>query len=114
MNLHRIFSYKAEKILGRELADRLGRDLPPKLMAERRQVLSANKVSRLLEQVFDVAKDHQAKHGLGFVGRAVLANSFKWELDAKGYPKDFIDVATEGLIVELSRASGAVKRSVVS
>jgi hypothetical protein len=61
-------------------------------------------VSRLLEQAFETAKEHQAQTGMSFMKRAILANSFKWELEEKGYPKDFINVATEGLVVELSKA----------
>lgn len=107
MRLNLDFSHEAEKALGRELADRFGKQLPPKLITKQNRILSANKISRLLEQVFDIAKDHQVKNGLSFFGRAILANSFKWELDAKGYPKEFIDLATEGLIVELSKARKA-------
>ena len=33
----------------------------------------------------------------------MLANAFKWELIDKGYSKEFVDMATEGLVMELSR-----------
>lgn len=72
-------------------------------MNERRQVLSANKISRLLEQSFEIAKAYQSEHKLGVLKRAVLANSFRWELKSCGYPEDFINVATEGLVVELGK-----------
>ena len=113
MNLQHIFNHDAEKALGRELAERLGKQLPPQLISKRSQILSANKISRLLEQVFDIAKDYDVKNGLSFVRRAILANSFKWELDAKGYPKEFIDLATEGLIVELAKARTTAKNHAV-
>lgn len=103
MGLFDFFNHDAEKALAKELAESLAKNLPPKMMEHRRQVLSANKISRLLEQAFETAKEHQSKHRLGFIKRAVLANSLKWELGEKGYPLDFINVATEGLIVELSR-----------
>lgn len=103
VNLFGFFNQEAEKALAQKLAAQLAKNIPPKLMDQRRQVLSANKVSRLLEQVFEVAKEHQAKTSMGWVKRAVLANAFKWELKAKGYPDDFISVATEGLVVELTK-----------
>lgn len=99
----RLFNHRSEKALARDLAANIIKNLSPKLMAERRQVLSANKVSRLLEQSYEIAKAYQTEHKLGVIKRAVLANSFKWELKTIGYPDDFIDVATEGLVVALSR-----------
>lgn len=99
----RLFSHDAEKALAKELSAQLVKNLSPKLMSERRQVLSTNKISRLLEQSYEVAKAYQSTHKLGMIGRAVLANSFRWELKACGYPEDFINVATEGLIVELGK-----------
>ncbi|NMG14907.1 hypothetical protein [Aromatoleum bremense] len=104
MSLFGLFTSAPEKALARKLAEHLAKNIPPKLMDKGRQVLSANRVSRLLEQAFETAKEHQLQTGMGFMKRAILANSFKWELQAKGYPKDFINVATEGLVVELSKA----------
>lgn len=110
MGLFDFFNHEAEKTLAKTLAESLAKNLPPKMMEHRRQVLSANKISRLLEEAFETAKEHQAKHRMGFIKRAVLANSLKWELGEKGYPLDFINVATEGLIVELSRKGSTVKK----
>lgn len=94
---------KAEKELAKQLALHIANEIKPKLMRERRQVLSANKISRHLEHIYNIAKEYQREHRLGFTRRAILANSFKWELKAAGYPEDFINVATEGLVVELSK-----------
>ncbi|BAL26205.1 hypothetical protein [Azoarcus sp. KH32C] len=104
MNLFGLFTSEPEKALARKLAEHLAKNIPPKLMDKGRQVLSANRVSRVLEQAFETAKDHQAQTGMGFMKRAILANNFKWELQTKGYPKDFINLAIEGLVVELSKA----------
>jgi hypothetical protein len=103
MKLFSLFNYDAEKALASELAAHFLKNLPPNLMDQKREMFSANRVSRLLEQAFEKAKEHQEKAGSGLVKRAVLANNFKWELKNKGYPEDFIAVAIEGLIVELSR-----------
>lgn len=101
----RLFNHDAEKALAKELSTQIIKNLSPKLMKERRQVLSANKISRLLEQSFEIAKAYQTNNKLGMIKRAVLANSFRWELRACGYPDDFINVATEGLIIELGKKS---------
>lgn len=110
LRIFHLLNNDAEKALAKELAENLVKNLPPKLMAERRHVLSGNKISRLLEHAFDVAKDHQAKNRMGFIKRAVLANTLKWELRSRGYPHDFIEVTTEGLIVELSRKKDNVTK----
>ena len=70
-------------------------------------MLSANRVSRLLEQAYAMAREHRKQHGMGFLGRTVTAKAFKSALEEKGYPGDFVSVAVEGLIVELSRRSVA-------
>lgn len=98
-----LFNRDAEKALAQELSAQLIKNLSPKLMSERRQVLSANKISRLLEQAYEIAKAYQSTHKLGIIGRAALANSFRWELKSCGYPDDFINVAIEGLVVELGK-----------
>lgn len=98
-----LFNHDAEKKLAKELSAQIIKNLSPRLMRERRQVLSANKISRLLEQSFGIAQAYQATHKIGMIKRAVLANSFRWELKSSGYPDDFINVATEGLVVELAK-----------
>jgi hypothetical protein len=101
--IFRLFNHEAEKALALQLTAHFVKNIPPNMMDQRRQFLSANRVSRLLEQAFEKAREHQEQVGMGFVKRAVLANTFKWALKNKGYPDDFIEVATEGLIVELSK-----------
>lgn len=99
------FSSAREKTFARELVLRLVKELPPALVEDRRKVLSVNKVTRLLERTYREAKSFQQTHRLGFVKRAILANSFKWELKSSAYPDDFVDLATEGLVIEVSRAT---------
>lgn len=99
----RLFNYDAEKALAKDLSAQIVKNISPRLMNERRQVLSANKISRLLEQSYEIAKAYQTSHKMGMLRRAVLANSFKWELKSCGYPEDFINVATEGLVMELGK-----------
>ena len=99
----RLFNHDDEKALARDLAAQIAKNLSPKLMSERRQVLSAKKISRLLEQSYEAAKTYQSSHKLGMIKRAILVNNFRWELKSSGYPEDFINVATEGLLVELTK-----------
>ncbi|MBA2962910.1 MULTISPECIES: hypothetical protein [Ramlibacter] len=87
----------------KDLVERLTKELPPTLIETRRKVLSVNKVTRQLEKTFQAAAAYQRENRLGFIRRAFLANGFRWGLKNAGYPDDFIDVAVEGLVVELSK-----------
>jgi hypothetical protein len=101
------FGTAQEKAFARELVEHLVQELPPDLMVSRRQVLSVNKITKLLQKTYLSVGAYQREHKVGFIKRAVLANAFKWELKNTGYPDDFIDMATEGLVVEISRATTA-------
>jgi hypothetical protein len=92
-----------------QLVALLVKELPPVLMSERRTVLSVNKVTRQLEKSMQAAVQYQRENRLGFIRRAFLVNGFRWGLKNSGYPDDFVNVATEGLVVELSKATS--KRS---
>jgi hypothetical protein len=102
-----LFSFASEKELAATLAAHVEKNLPPKLMGDKRHILSANKIIRILEQSFEQAADLKSKAGLGFVRRAVLANNLKWELINRGFPDDFVAVVMEGLIVTLSKKPSA-------
>lgn len=98
-----IFRFTAEKALAKNISEYLRKNVPPKMMGQKRQVLSANRISRILEQAFVFAEEYKDKSRPGFIRRAVLANSLRWELSDQGYPADFVGVVVEGLIVELSK-----------
>jgi hypothetical protein len=109
MSLLDSLSFKAEKTFARGLVEQLTKELPPTLMEKKRKVLSVNKVTRLLERTYQTVGEYQSKHQTGFVKRALIANTFKWELKNAGYPDDFVDMATEGLVVEISNVKKASK-----
>lgn len=100
------WGFSAERKLAQSMTERLKTALPSAQMETKRHILSVNKVTRQLEQIYDLAKTHQAQLGLGFFRRAYLANQLKWQLQEQGYPKDFVDMAIEGLLVELAKRTG--------
>ncbi|WPB56868.1 hypothetical protein [Xylophilus sp. GOD-11R] len=100
----RFFDYSTEKDLASRLSNDLARDLPPAMMGDRRKVISVNKVTRLLEKTYEAAAAYQRENIPGFIRRAVLANNFKWNLKNKNYPDDFVEMATEGLVVSMAGA----------
>lgn len=98
------------KELSQRISEHISKTLPVKVMANNRGQLSANRIARTLEQCYAMALEIRKQHKIGYLGRVVLANDLRWTLQETGYPKDFVDVAVEGLIVELSKAA-ATKNS---
>lgn len=97
-----MFRTAAQTTLAIDLAQQLAKEIPPKLMRERRTVLSVNKITRLLERTYKTACE-RSNGRPGYFQRVALANAFKNALLGHQYPEDFADMATEGLIVALSQ-----------
>lgn len=98
----RLLSFQQEKDLAHSLSNQIVKMLPPQQVRERLHTISANRIVRVLEQVIEKAAQSQEKKR-GFLARAILANSLRWELRDAGYPKEFLDIAIEGLIVRLTQ-----------
>lgn len=103
MRIMAYFTSSKEKLFAQSLAQQLAKSLPPALLVQRSKMLSVNKITIQLEKTLNAAAEYQVKNNIGFYKRAILANAFKWELKSSGYPDDFIDLATEGLVVKLSK-----------
>lgn len=102
-SIKRFFQYDTEKSVAKSMADQILKTVSPKLMAERRRVLSAKKITHTLEQTFEIAIIYKDKYKSGYIRTAILANNLKWELKKLGYPDDFIAVTIEGLIFKLKK-----------
>lgn len=87
----------------RGLADDLAKRYPPELDNNPSKHPSVNRLTRILEDTCQKASDFQSTHGLGVFGKAKFGNTFKWALTDLGYRKEFIDIATEAVIVYLSK-----------
>jgi hypothetical protein len=103
MNILKLFNFAGEKDFALELVQRLRRELPPSALEKQGKGITVNKITRVLERTYHVALAYQKEHRIGFVRRAVLANNFKWALRNNNYPVDFIDLATEGLVVSMTK-----------
>ena len=103
--MFKIFSSASERAFAAEVAGRLEKDVPPGQMLTNMKGMSVNKITRMLERTYQASAAYQRENRLGVIKRAVLANSFKWELKNRGYPDEFVDVATEGLVMELTKAT---------
>lgn len=93
-------------VFAKSLAQDIGKRYPPALDQQPGKRPSVNRLTRIMEDACKKAVDFQAEHKLGWLGKAKLGNSFRWELTEMGYQKDFVDFATEAVIIHVSRKSG--------
>jgi hypothetical protein len=63
---------------------------------------SINRLTRIVEDLCKRAVEFHAEHRLSWMAKAKLANAFRWELVELGYRKEFVNMATEAIVVQLS------------
>jgi hypothetical protein len=108
MGLFGSVSGKEVDQFARDLAQRIAKRYPPAMdkgSAERK--ISQKRLGAILEEVFTKAVEFKDQHRLGVYKKARLGNTFRWELTELGYSKAFVDTATEGLVVYVSRKESA-------
>lgn len=105
MGLFSLFSSKEIDAFANELATSLAKRYPPALDVSPDKRVSENRLTKVLEDTLAQAVEFQGTHKLGMFGKAKLGNEFKWKLKELGYTEKFIEVATEGLMVHLTRGA---------
>lgn len=88
------------------LAQDIAKRYPPALDNQPGKRPSVNRLTRIIEDVCAKALVFGQEHSLGWLSKAKLGNAFRWELTELGYQKDFVELATEAVIVQLSRKKG--------
>lgn len=105
MSLFSLFSSKAVNEFGATLAQDIIKRYPVSLDQPGAKKLSAVRLTRIIEDVCKKAEQFQRDNKLGLIRKAKLGNTFRWELKEKGYSDAFIEVATESLMVYLTKGS---------
>lgn len=102
-----------DKALGREvdsfakeLAEMISKRFPPALEKSQERRVSPGRITKVLEDALEKAEEYGRNRRLGTYKKARLANSFRWQLKDLGYSDKFVEVATEGLVVYVTRGSG--------
>jgi hypothetical protein len=106
MGLFSLFSNADVNVFAKDLASTLAKRYPPALDVSPEKRVSESRLTKVLEETLNQATEFQQKHRLGVFRKAKLGNEFRWQLKELGYTERFIDVATEGLMVYLTRATG--------
>ena len=103
MGLLSSFSGKAVDDFAKTLALDLAKRYPPALDKGGERKLSQKRLTTILEETFNKAVAFKNEHKLGVYKKARLGNTFRWELQELGYSEKFVETATEGLVVYISR-----------
>jgi hypothetical protein len=96
-------SSKDVDAFAKTLAQALAKRYPPALDKGSERKISQKRLTSILEETFSRAADFRRQHNLGVYKKARLGNTFRWELEEMGYSAKFVEVATEGLIVYLTK-----------
>jgi hypothetical protein len=99
------FSFKHIDEFAETLAAGLAKRYPPALDVSPDKKISHARLTKVLEDTLMQAVEFKRNHGLGMFGKAKLGNEFKWRLKELGYTQKFIDIATEGLMVYITRGA---------
>jgi len=87
------------------LAAEISKRYPPALDQAKEKKISQNRITRVLEDAYNKATSFKSEKNLGVYRKARLGNTFRWELTDLGYSKPFVEMATEGLIIYITRKS---------
>jgi hypothetical protein len=88
------------------LAQDIAKRYPPALDSQPGKRPSVNRLTRIVEDACAKALAFDEEQSLGWLAKAKLGNAFRWELTELGYQKDFVEMATEAVVVHLSRKKG--------
>jgi len=105
MGLFDLFSSKEVDQFAKSLTEELLRRYPPSMESGQERRISPKGLSNILESIYQKAIEFKSGNKLGLMKTAKLSNTFRWELKELGYSENFIEVATEGLVVYLTRRS---------
>ena len=103
---HAVLKFRQDKVRAQALASTIATQVSATLLRDKRQTLSVNKITRVLEKTFVQVRSYQTEQRMGFLRRSLFANAFQWALKELGYPQDFIATATQGLVFALSGKPG--------
>lgn len=93
------------QVFAGELAASVAKRYPPTLDGRAEKRPSVNRLTRIMEETCAKAVEYQQEHKLGWFSKARLGNAFRWELAERGYTKEFVDLATEALVVSLTKSA---------
>jgi hypothetical protein len=102
-----LFGGKELEEFAKSLAQEIAKRFPPALANDPQRMVSPKRLTTIIEEVGEKAEQFNRDHKLGMLKKASLGNTFQWELKDMGYNDKFVEVATEALIVYITRKPAA-------
>jgi hypothetical protein len=107
MGLFGSVSSKQVDEFAKGLAQEIAKRYPPTMDAGSERKISQKRLTSILEEAFNKAAAFKDQHRLGTYKKARLGNTFRWELSELGYSQKFVELATEGIVVYVSRKTSS-------
>lgn len=101
----KLFSPSKVDAFAKGLAQDISKRYPPAIANNPQQMVSQKRLTDILEETFAKAAKFQQENSLGWYKKAKFGNEFRWELKEMGYDEKFVEMATEGLIVYMTRGT---------
>ena len=102
-----IFGGKDLEEFAKSLAQEISKRFPPTLANDPQRMVSPKRLTTIIEEVCEKAAQFKDEKKLGVFKKAALGNTFQWELKEMGYNEKFVEIATEALIVYITRRPAA-------
>ena len=100
-----LFSSGKFDILVQSLGQRISVRFPPVVANDPERAVSQLRIQEILDEIFAETLQTEREDPIGFVGKALLRNTFRRELREIGYDEKFVDFATDKLIDRLVRGA---------
>jgi hypothetical protein len=98
----RLFPAKHIPKLAQSLAADIASRYPAEIANSPDPMVSAQRRSQILENIFLRARQFNLEGWLGVLARIRLARALKWQLKEMGYDEKFIDTAVEHLVASVT------------
>ncbi|MBL8381821.1 MAG: hypothetical protein JNM90_02015 [Burkholderiales bacterium] len=102
-----IFGGKELEEFAKSLAQEILKRFPPAMANDPQRLVNPKRLTAVIEEVCEKAAQFKDEKKLGMFKKAALGNTFQWELKEMGYNEKFVEVATEALIVYITRRPSA-------
>ena len=106
-----LFGGKDLEEFAKSLAQEIAKRFPPTLANDPQRMVSPKRLTTSIEDVCEKAAQFKDEKKLGVFKKASLGNTFQWELKEMGYNEKFVEIATEALIVYITRRPAASSAS---
>jgi hypothetical protein len=87
----------------------LKKDIAPTLTVTRRQALSVNKTTRVVERMVESFRTYDSERKLGYLSRVLFFHKLEWALRDAGYAKEFVELIQESLLSGVGARSRPAK-----